>query len=344
MRIGMKTNIVSSVILGILAIFAGTLFVAEPPEAHSLGNLSGWLWGGSQDDSGVHSGLGWISVSDVNLGGAVPYGLDIPSGDGDLSGAVYSENMGYIVFDNSAGLLAGCPDGNCRAYRKGNALKGWARFSDIAQEAAVGNAGGNLGWIHLSGSAQNSAPYGVSVNTDGTLAGYAWSDEFGAISFEGAKLLPSLRLCVNDFEHSSLSLSYPGTEGLKAYYDSGSGCSGNDVTASTTFSKVSGSDVVTLSSPNPPGTSPFIITINNPDTGPGRQSASETISAAYSGQSKDLELFVVETCSYDCSAQEDDYCSGEKFSVTDSCGSVRDDVCEGIRNCNFNWREVAPGE
>ncbi len=183
------------------------------------------------------------------------------------------------------------------------------------------------------------------LRTSGSSTDYVMTVPEQKIPFSLTALSPSaLRLCINNSELSSISLPYPGTAELSAYSDFGSGCSGNDVTTDTTFAKVSGADAVTLSSPNPPGTSPFIITTNDPDTGPGQQFLEEVISATYSGQSSNLSITVGETCLYDCSTQKSDYCSGEQFSITDSCGDVRTDVCEGTRNCNYNWREVAPGE
>ena len=144
-------------------------------------NTTGWLWGGGDNGSGINSGVGWISVNNLSGGGSVSYGINIPTGNNNLSGSAYGENMGYIVFDNSAGLLNGCPDGDCRAYRSGTDIRGWARFSDIAQGGA--NAGGNVGWIHLSGAAQNGSTYGVKIGANGQMNGYGWSDEFGYISF-----------------------------------------------------------------------------------------------------------------------------------------------------------------
>jgi hypothetical protein len=123
-------------------------------------------------------------MNNTNQGGSVLYGVDVPLSDGKDRKSAYSENMGYITFDNSTGYLTGCPDGDCRAYREGNSLKGWARFVEIADAGT--NAGGNTGWIHLSGVAQDGTPYGVSINTDGSFSGYAWSDEFGAIDFSPA--------------------------------------------------------------------------------------------------------------------------------------------------------------
>ncbi len=168
-----QTRLIALLTLSVL--FFGATFLSADTSVY------GWLWGGSDDGAGINTGIGWISMSNTTGGGAISYSVSIPVDDGDLSGYAYSENMGYIAFDNMAGYLTGCPSGTCAAYREGDTIKGWARFVGIA-DAGV-NAGGNEGWIHLSGTAQDSSPYGVTINPDGTLSGYAWSDEFGAIYF-----------------------------------------------------------------------------------------------------------------------------------------------------------------
>ena len=164
---------------GILFVFSVFFFSGAFLSADT--SVYGWLWGGSDDGAGINTGIGWISMSNTTDGSAISYGVSIPADDGNLLGYAYSENMGYIAFDNMTGYLTGCPSGTCAAYRESDTIKGWARFVGIA-DAGV-NAGGNEGWIHLSGTAQDSSPYGVTINPDGTLSGYAWSDEFGAIDF-----------------------------------------------------------------------------------------------------------------------------------------------------------------
>lgn len=185
MRIKNKIKIKSKILMTVfLVAVVGVLFNFLPKNsvADSTKNMLGWIWGGADDGAGINSGVGWISLNNSSAGGTVNYGLNIPSADGNLSGSAYSENMGYIAFDNADGLLDGCPDGVCRAYREGNDIKGWARFSDIARNLT--NAGGNSGWIRLSGTAQNGSHYGVTIDLSGKKTmGYAWSDEFGYISF-----------------------------------------------------------------------------------------------------------------------------------------------------------------
>jgi len=189
-------------------------------KAGSGDNTTGWLWGGTEevDDGNIdgnETGLFKVSISSSTCDSdnnnstdvdpavnnncppigtpVVGYGVNIPSGDGDLSGYAWSENVGWISF-NSADL-SGCPSGSCSAnisYSGGiGNISGWARFVGIAQESAVGNSGGWEGWISLDDKTGNS--YGVSIDSSsGESSGYAWSastsglGEFGWIDFSNA--------------------------------------------------------------------------------------------------------------------------------------------------------------
>lgn len=179
-------------------------------QAQAAGNTKGFLWGGADNGSGIPSGLGWVSMSSDNCdqnvdgfsdtpatagcpasGTAIPsYGVNIPSANGDLSGYAWSSNYGWIAFENAApkNYLTGCPfliDGTCNAHRVGNELRGWARFAAVADALALGNSGGNEGWIKLN-DATNTL-YGVKIDAaTGALTSHAWSNEAGYIKFTGA--------------------------------------------------------------------------------------------------------------------------------------------------------------
>jgi hypothetical protein len=177
----MKQKIFSIAIVSLVFFFgAGVMEI----KAGVNDNTQGWIWGGSDDGTGIFgaSGIGWISMNSINSGGAVSYGVNIPLTNGDLFGYAWSENLGYISFNRAD--LSGCPSGDCGATRFGNSLLGWARIISIPKAGT--NAGGWLGWISLDGPKSGSMPsYGVTIATDGKLSGYAWSDEFGYISFSG---------------------------------------------------------------------------------------------------------------------------------------------------------------
>ena len=207
----------------LVVIFGAVFFVTHIIKAGTSQNLNGWVWGGSDDGNAtglgvISSGLGGISMNssncdsdsnnfiDVVCGGlntaATPvldYGVNIPLSDGAVTGYAWSANAGPIDFDpqdhcGGAYPAASCaaPDGtsgNGGVSRYGNNLVGWARITDIARASAVGNSSGWSGWIKLSGVAQNNTDYGVKIdNASGEASGYAWSDEFGYISFKGVAL------------------------------------------------------------------------------------------------------------------------------------------------------------
>jgi hypothetical protein len=176
-----------------LALFLLVFAAASVMKIHAgtSDSGSGWLWGGSEEMSdgnpnnglsGYETGVGWISVNNTNQGGAVSYGLSIPSGTGDISGYAWSENIGWISFN--AADIVGCPQGSCKAEKiAGNNFKGWARILGIRDALAAGNSGGWQGWISLSGP-----QYGVKINPDNTLTAFGWSDELGWIDFSRAKV------------------------------------------------------------------------------------------------------------------------------------------------------------
>jgi hypothetical protein len=169
-----------------LALFLFVFAAASAVKIQAAGNMTGWLWGGGAESDGsapydeTSTNVGWISANSDNQGGSVDYGINVPSGTGDISGYAWSENIGWISFN--AADLAGCPQGSCKSEKvAGNNLKGWARILSIKTAFATGNSGGWQGWISLSGP-----QYGVKINADNTLSGFAWSDELGWIDFSKA--------------------------------------------------------------------------------------------------------------------------------------------------------------
>lgn len=118
-----------------------------------------------------------VGISCVEACSLVDYGVDIPSGSGDLSGYAWSENLGWIDFGNKCTIgapvgdqykAASCtnPDGGTAGVsRSGNNLVGWARIVGIAQESVSGNSGGWKGWIKMNGTAKNGASYGIQIDS-----------------------------------------------------------------------------------------------------------------------------------------------------------------------------------
>jgi len=175
----------SLLFIALIVVFfiGGTVFVANAISP----NIKGWLWGGTDDGSGNTTGVGWISANYLNLKKDIVYGISVPENDGVVKGQAWSGNIGWIDFSD--------------AQRQGDNLVGWARILGIAAAKDVGNSGGWEGWIKLNGSS-----YGVKINPDNSLSGYAWSDELGWIKFgysseeEEEELLPVCALSANPGE------------------------------------------------------------------------------------------------------------------------------------------------
>ncbi len=210
----------------LVALFIAIAFLATNIQAKAGNNenVTGWLWGGS------NTNLGWISTNNLTGGGSVNYGINVPNGDGNVTGYAWSSNIGWINFNPSGPY----PEGpNSSVRRVGNNLIGWARIVGIAQESARGNSGGWQGWIKMSG-----ANHRVIVNpSSGQINGYAWSNELGWISFNARIPASTLIVCPNLF-----SVEKGRTQQLRAYYavgrsiDCNNHASATDVTTSTNWS------------------------------------------------------------------------------------------------------------
>lgn len=198
----MRTLQKTLILAGIGALLATGITLVELRQVEgqgSPGNARGWAWGGTEQvftygtpPQTVTSptGLGWISMSNVNTGGGTQYGVDIPAQNGDVTGSAWSENVGWIDFQ--PGGTPPIPGEQAGVRRQGTNLEGWARIRNIdaAGRANPPNAGGFAGWINMR-SRGAGINYGVTItpqggNDRGTLGGYAWSDEFGWIDFSGA--------------------------------------------------------------------------------------------------------------------------------------------------------------
>jgi len=219
-----------------LALFLLVFAVASVVKIQAAGNVTGWLWGGTEEvsdgnpnngASGYETGVGWVSMSGTT------YGVSIPSGNGPATGYAWmnaggnpdnlqQNGIGWLDFDpqdhcGSAYGAASCnaPDGsgvNAKGgvRREGNNLVGWARIVEIAKASASGNSGGWTGWVKFS----NSYGGGIDVNKmDGTGSNkmYAWSGndssagELGWIDFSRASYTVSGTLTVSGTTLSNTS-------------------------------------------------------------------------------------------------------------------------------------------
>ncbi len=205
-KLKLKNKKIKLFLASVILLLAFSVFAVFKTYADATQSGMGWLWGGGTGvpGDGTSTNVGWISVNNLNCdvdkngftdaacGGnntttaSVSYGVNIPAADGALSGYAWSENIGWIDFV-PAGPYPAVP--NYSAQRIGNNLQGWARIVGIKDALAVGNSGGWQGWIKLNGTAQDGSLYGATINADGTLVGYGWSDELGWIDFSGVSIV-----------------------------------------------------------------------------------------------------------------------------------------------------------
>ena len=117
--------------------------------------------------------IGWISFNNTTGGGGINYGVNIDS-DGTFSGYAWSENIGWIDFAPS-GSYPDVPDYSVKVDTDSSEVSGWAR--------ALSYGDGWEGWIKM-----RDTDYGVSINfSNDEFSGYAWSDMvIGWISFNCA--------------------------------------------------------------------------------------------------------------------------------------------------------------
>ena len=180
---------------------------------------SSFIGGFSEDNNMTGQGLMYTGVEWISASGTGHLdGLDIPTGDGPVTGYAWGSNVEWIDFNPQAHCYPD-PDGNtatlctppagkyCAASctdpngglggvsRSSNNLIGWARFVGVARESAAGNSGGWDGWIKMEGDGSN----GVKVNpvNANKLQGYAWNGEgvvsgnpvgFGWLDFSGVNI------------------------------------------------------------------------------------------------------------------------------------------------------------
>jgi len=364
-----------------LAVFLLAFFIAGA--AKGAGNLQGWLWGGgteidgSSPYDGKHTNLGWISMNSSNcdtdgnglsdvedgedgcptVGTAMAdYGVTIPAGDGDVNGYAWSENVGWIAFSNEDSYLNGCPIGECKAYREGDYIKGWARIVSIADALKNGNSGDWKGWIKMSGT-----NYGVSVDNDGTLckngdsktdAGgrcFAWSDELGWIDFSRASIGKTLKVCGgscgsgDDPYNTTNIISIPegATKNLVACYNTSGGCNNElgDVTSLSSWDKVVGFDNKFNLGYNPSSLKEELkaLSVDSNTTG--------QFKVTHLGQEVTVGVEVTDIIPITCDCKgcnDENKCVLKSFSGADCpCSNSCDDDNSCAPN-SPNWREVAP--
>jgi len=177
------------VIKKILIIFISTILVVSFVYFLNFFQIETIKAGSEHNVSGYawSENIGWISFNNTSGGGSTSYGVNIDSATGNFSGYAWSENVGWISFAPAGPYPDGCTS-NCTAKLDfgTNKVTGWAR-------ACAGTVNGDCtgatrtdgwdGWIKMSGTATNGSIYGVS-RSGCDLTGFAWgSDVVGWISF-----------------------------------------------------------------------------------------------------------------------------------------------------------------
>lgn len=128
--------------------------------------------------------IGWISFNNTSGGGETDYGVSVSPTTGLFSGFAWSENIGWIDFAPT-GPYPTAPNYSACLDFQGNGqdcddLPGNNKVGGWAR--ALANDASWDGWIKLNGS-----NYGVDYNKQtGELSGYAWGNEvIGWINFSG---------------------------------------------------------------------------------------------------------------------------------------------------------------
>ncbi len=162
--------LISIVVLFYLRWYLKNTEVAMAGSEH---NLSGWAWNDT---------VGWISFNSTNTGATQDYGVNIDSTTGVFTGYAWSGVVGYIKFD-PAGPYPAAPNNAVILNKSDGTISGWARLCSLATTPAT-CSGGNDGWVKMS----NTSPaYGVTMDVNKNLHGYAWSENIGSISFNCAE-------------------------------------------------------------------------------------------------------------------------------------------------------------
>lgn len=167
----------------VLALLWPTVSAMIPKaQASSEHNLFGWAW---------NPVIGWISFNNCVYGEDCPdidivigYGVKLePSGDyHPLSGYAWNNNVGWILFEDSYPAGAETQHGAQLdpATRK---FSGWAKILAL----------GDDGWVKLAKDSHDSGPnYWSQLNNDGKLAGWAWNNRIGWLSFNSNDVTSSI--------------------------------------------------------------------------------------------------------------------------------------------------------
>lgn len=133
--------------------------------------------------------IGWISFNNTSGGGATNYGVSVDLQNGKLSGYAWSEHIGWITFNEAdAGAPPSddpCPDQSCIAKANPPGKFGEDDVYINGWARALSYGGGWDGWIRFDHGEDNEA----YIDEDGDAHGWAWgSDVVGWINLNGGTL------------------------------------------------------------------------------------------------------------------------------------------------------------
>ncbi len=129
---------------------------------------------------------------------------------GKINGWAWNTNLGYVSFSCQTGLNNGADCGTqnyqttVSAPDAGGARRiyGWAWGDNIGWISLGCDAGMNNGYT--CGTAATN--YGVKINSDGSIAGAAWTTSAGWVRFDGAKIDPAKGYAIGDPPGSEIDI------------------------------------------------------------------------------------------------------------------------------------------
>jgi|GEM_PF-1828323 len=175
----MTNTRIISIVLGIItlaAIALGVFFAIPTVQASSTDNVYGNAWGASDGN-----GIGWVVLNNCTSPGncsGVDFGVKI-NASGDFFGEGWSSNYGWVDFQGRSPFP--CPGGAPHVNLATLVANGSAPVTGFAHIYSAGN--GDNYWDGCIGMSGNG--WGVTLNSNGSLTGFAWGDEVvGWVQFD----------------------------------------------------------------------------------------------------------------------------------------------------------------
>lgn len=165
-----------------LSVLLITSISAWPAIASTTDNLFGWAW---------NPVIGWVSFNNCQyaeecsgIDSGIDYGVNLEiSGSYNLSGYAWNSNVGWILFSNNY-PGGGYPQHGAQLDLNDRKFNGWAKILSL----------GDNGWIKLAKDSYDggSPDYWTRLQEDGRLAGWAWNNMIGWLSFNSTDTTSSI--------------------------------------------------------------------------------------------------------------------------------------------------------